>query len=459
MAIQSFAQFQPEYERLQEAKSFSATEWEQLIVIAFNGGWPKKGEKRDTFGIAQADYRAVESIAKKIADDIKQTTGAARAEMLHFGTGAGETVKMIDWWQGKNTPKTDCYTTSGVRVSLKKEGGSQLISGLKSETLSTFKAATKYLNQSESASEELLTRIDTALSRRISSGQFNINTIAKVADDIEKYRKLSAAEKEQFAAAGITSEKDLRNWIEDVITFKTGKTHEVSSVDRETIFDTAKKMVNIRNEFKNITPLIREWFEDNPAFKLWFTYEAASGHMKFAPTPKASANWIVEFNTTGGHNQVNRLEKASSTAGRVIPSSYMEELSHKTTFRIGFKTATGSGKGGSAAASLRSGEKTKKQLAKERETLNAGVAPLSELEYFAESAWLDIVESSLLTEGIMDSLKSAFSSVTRALTEWVKRIMTKLREIASKGIDALLSFLGIEVETVDVDGIDMLFAE
>lgn len=455
MAIQSFTDFCPQFDQLQEAKKFDATQWEQLIVIAFNGGWRRD---RETFDIAEADYRAVEPIAKKIAQDIKQATQSQRTEMLHFGTGAGETVRMVDWWKGKNTPKTDCYTSSGIRISLKKKGGSQLISGLKNETLSTFTAATKYMNAAPDAYASLLSQIETALTRRINASVFNINTIAQSADDIEKYRAVSTDQKAQLAAIGIDSETDLKNWIDDVITFKKGETRKVSSVDREEIFTLAKKMVGIRKEFQKLTPIIQEWFENNPDFKLWFTYEAASGHLKFAPTPKASANWIVEFDTDGERNAVNRLELAGSTAAHVRPSSYLRALSQKTTFRLGFKTSSGSGKGGVTAASLRSGEKSKAQVATER-TAQDESRTLTDLDYFAESTWRDLMESTLLTEGIWDSVKSAFASVAQMLTAWLSRIIAKLRELLSKGIEAFLSFIGVSVESVDVDGINMLFSE
>lgn len=453
MAIQSFAQFQPEYNRLQEAKKLSATQWEQVIVIAFNGGWNKKS---DTFGISEAEYRSVAPIAEKIAQDIKRATNATRTEMLHFGTGGGESIRMVEWWKGKNTPKTDCYTTNGVRVSLKKQGGSQLISGLKDETLSTFTAATKYLNASENVYASLLSEIEDVLSQRVKAGEYTINMITQVADDIEQYRKLSEKEKAQLASIGIESEADVQQWIDDVITFKKGDTRTVSSIDREAIFDAAKKMVGIRKEFQKLTPVVQDWFENNREFKMWFTYEAASGHLKFSPTPKASANWIVEFDTNGGANEVNRLEEASSTSSRIIPSAYLRNLSQKTTFRLSFKTSTGSGKGGTSAVSFRSSEKTKKQLEKERMVRTESV---SALEYFAESAWRDIMESVLLQEGIWDSVKSSVASVYRTIVEWVSRIVAKLRELLANGIDAFLAFIGIEIENVEVDGIDMLFSE
>lgn len=454
MAIKTFKQYITE-----APSSISAEGWERAIVIAFNGGWDRAPEK---YGLSKAEYQRVAPTAIKIATSIKKQTGSTlRDQMLHFGTGAGEKIQMVNWWKGKNTPKTDCYTPSGVRVSLKKQGGSQLMSGFREETLSTFEAAKIYLEtQGDAASgqaQELLDYILPTISRRLYAGQFNIDSIAQVADDIEEYTRLSPEQKKFLAVGGLKSKNDIRNFIKDTITFKSGQVKTLTDVEKKKLFAKAQELVGLRQEFRDISPKIADWFEGNPTFKLWFTYEAASGHMKFLPTPKASANWIVEFDPVlGTNNNINRLEARGSSSSRIIPSAYMEELAVKTSFRIGFKTGSGSAERGVTAGALRTGELFKMSGPTKVENTQPSQSTLVE---YADAMWEHIAQQELLHEDIASSLKDIFSKVKDAITRWVNLIIKKLQEIAAQGLTALMNFLNLEPEYVEVDGIDMLFSE
>ena len=133
MHIKSMTEFLTEDKR--------ATEFEKYIVIAYNGGFQKA---RDTYGVEEENYNEEKEIAENIANDIRRKTKSPSGSMIHFGKGRG---KMISWWEGNPTPKTDLYSTAGINISLKQKGGSQLMSGLVGETRSTFKAGQIYMDK------------------------------------------------------------------------------------------------------------------------------------------------------------------------------------------------------------------------------------------------------------------------------------------------------------------------
>ena len=85
--------------------------------------------------------------------------------MVQYGAKASKSNLSKLWTDhgGKNgTPKTDMYTKK-YNISLKKVGGSQLASGTKGETISTFYAALEYISEDKSSKPEiagLMTQIE-----------------------------------------------------------------------------------------------------------------------------------------------------------------------------------------------------------------------------------------------------------------------------------------------------------
>ena len=59
-------------------------------------------------------YNEYADVVEKIANDIRDKTGASENSMIHFGSGAG---KLNPKWRGtNNTPKTDLYSTDGINI-------------------------------------------------------------------------------------------------------------------------------------------------------------------------------------------------------------------------------------------------------------------------------------------------------------------------------------------------------
>ena len=166
-----------EYITEKSINGVSATDMEAVIVVAFNGGWDKA---KDTFGLKKETYEAGEAIALNIAKDIKSETNAPANSMIHFGSGVG---KLNPKWLGSNgTPKTDLYSTSGINISLKQAGGSQVMSGYKEETLSTFNAAISSMgDKAPKEINKLMKDLEPVLKKITVPG--NVNTIIKSIKD------------------------------------------------------------------------------------------------------------------------------------------------------------------------------------------------------------------------------------------------------------------------------------
>ena len=136
----------------------SGADWEQVIVASYNmkanGVDLKTAIKQGGMQDSWFDkFNEHVPIGDKIVENAFRST---KAKMEHYGSDYGELSK--EWEQyfldltGKRataptkTPKTDMYI-SRERISLKKAGGSQLMSGYKAETAATLAFAYKNLDK------------------------------------------------------------------------------------------------------------------------------------------------------------------------------------------------------------------------------------------------------------------------------------------------------------------------
>jgi len=380
-----------------------ATEFEKYIVIAYNGGF--NGAK-DTYGVKEENYNEEKEIAENIANDIRRKTKSPSGSMIHFGSGRG---KMISWWEGNPTPKTDLYSTAGINISLKQKGGSQLMSGLVGETRSTFKAGQMYMDKyAPKEINYLITELEKVLTRITVQG--NINTMTKAIKD---------------------------KVIPDRVDAKTS-----TGKDKTVMIDKAKyekemqAMIDWKSKMKEINPVFIKFFEDNPEFKKWFTYEAATGDMKFKPDKLSNANWVVEFDPKTGKN--NLIEKLAD--GPDNPSPFLEKLAKKVKVRISAKTGTGS-KVTAAGTSSTSGAF---RVEVREETF----------ESFMYNEWSSFYDKMLLTEEQLDELKIV-QSVKNWLSNLFKKLIAVLKKLAAKGIQAVSEFFEFEPARVQTKGLSL----
>jgi hypothetical protein len=398
-----------------------ATEMESHIVIAYNGGYDSAP---DTYGVDIESYNNSKDISEAIAKDIQSKTGASANSMIHFGKGNG---KMIDWWTGNATPKTDLYSTDGINISLKQKGGSQLMSGLLQETKSTFRAAQEYMDNNAPAEVEVLVDSLGDVLKNMSV-QGNINSIAKAIKTKVIPKKIIA---------------------------KQGKNKVTINIDKKKYEKEMQSIVDWKAQMKETTKAFKDFFENNYEFKKWFCYEAATGETKFKPDQYASSNWVVEFDPKNGTS--NNINQLSSSFGQ--PSSYIDKIAKKANIRIAPKTGSGSkvrkDLTSTTSGSLRLDIKDEFSYYNKPVSFKSYCKPNNDtFSGFMETSFEELTNSFLLTEETLTEFK-----IIGAVKQWFKdtanKLLLKIKELAAKGIKFIMDFFEFVVNKVQTSGLEL----
>ena len=265
-----------------------ATAFESLIVCAYNGGPDKDPGVLEDSRISLDYYYQREDAATSIAKAIK-TKCKPSGKAIHFGRSAGQ---VASWWDGRSTPKTDLFI-GDVRISVKKAGGSQIMSAPKGETLSTFKAAMAFMDKdSPEEAVKLARRVGNALQEIVVPKNTYIGNFTKKIRDGENISKR--------------------------------------------LQPMAKKYIQRDKAKEKLTAEVSAFFEDHPTFRNWFVFEALTGLSKFSPDGpkgKAIANWVLKFDTNGN---VHELEQLISKTGK--PTPFVKKLAKNVGFRVSWKS-------------------------------------------------------------------------------------------------------------------------
>ena len=383
----------------------SATDMEAVIVVAFNGGWDKA---KDTYGLKQSVYETGEPIAQQIASDIRKTTKASPNSLIHFGSGAGQ---LNPKWLGSNgTPKTDLYSTDGINISLKQKGGSQVMSGYKEETISTFYAAMDSMgDEAPKEIDKLVKELDPVLRKITVPG--NINTIIN---------SIKGKSMPKGVKAQVGSSKRMMD-----IKF-----------DKREYAAKQAEIIDWKASMKELNPTFKKFFEDNVEFRKYFVYEAATGDFKFAPDKYANSNWMVEFDPTSGTN--NNIVQLS--LGNNKPAPFIDKLAKKVSVRISPKTPTGSKVSAQGTASTVGSFRL---TVAENSFDTFETMMLREQTKFTES---------LLTEDVLTEA-GLFSKLKTWLSKLYYKVIKKVKQIAKLGYEALMSFFQFEVGKVETTGL------
>lgn len=285
---------------LQEATKpkIKGEEFENVICVAYNmmsSGVDKKNAIKLAETVWKTKYDPWLEIGKEIVKNSfsDKPTGI----MKHFGSGSAELSTEWDAFfikiTGKKakgptlTPKTDMYLTN-KNISLKKYGGSQLMSGGKSEAIATFALA--YDMVPNNIKTESLDNSWAKFSSDVEKNfvNFNLNPRGQEGDTITSYKKLIKS--------------GVKNTAVDFIV----KQLETQSIMTKSIEDIMK----------------------TSEIKFQVVKEAMTGNQKFSKdTPKAS--YIMKFDERGRSENIK------------IDDTYISKVSNKTNFNVSFKSTTG----------------------------------------------------------------------------------------------------------------------
>tara|TARA_B100000029_G_scaffold148151_1_gene143330 strand:+ start:778 stop:2475 length:1698 start_codon:yes stop_codon:yes gene_type:complete len=430
-------------------------EWEGMISIGYN--MKRLGEIAPTqttankgeYGISAKEFKQMKKdFWGKWGESAIQVGNAFydtldKSAMTQYGAGSG--TLSGDWknWGGKNaTPKTDMYLGSGEagqRISLKKKGGSQLMSAAKNETIATFKAAMQLM------------------------GDNNNKEVGVLIEDIK--------EKFQTIDLGGTL-KDLK----DKKGFANPK-----NMSQKTHDDVMNKVASQEDVNTEIGNQINELLNNNQSLKEYFVFEAASGYTKFGNT-KATADFVIEFDPTKeGKSTIAQYREFGDMSGKIVVSKDIVNLANKTDFYCSFKTGAKS-----PYTSLRTKER-KEDERKSKSNEQYDIPTLRNLiidhiesneltKTFLPENFEQLDEFALLNRAIQgikrgatrlkSTAKDMYMNLTVRVTEFLKglykkvfAVLDKIKKLAGKALHALMRFFGFEIDNATSKGPAIIFAK
>jgi len=433
----------------------------------------------------------VEPVGFKVAKNI-----SSWPVLTHSGAGKASVINPYT----NATPKTDIYGNSPeYRISLKQEGGAQLMSGGSADTKGVFVGAKTFWNKYESAPmDELLTEvigdIDTEFKKidgdntvgdikkkfgtyymgvRMPVVQQEVNDLIiklnkdkkKNAKDIKALQKMSIEKhiKLELASLGLgRGSTDPKHIIPGVSQVKPTKvTSEFNNFfktyDNVEAREEARQVLEHAMDIKSkLKPKFDKLWE-NDIFKKWVVYEAASGNYKFSgddklkSTEAAMANRILQFNSSGNIKDVMITPEWAKGYSSAVKSNVGYKAAGKTKF-TSFRLMTEQGVKNPEKYNSLFEYEMEQILNTEQVKLNEGINKIIE-------------QSELLQEGFFDNLvkkgKSLISSLKRVLSTLMKKIknflkkyfidvakkaISKLKQYAAKGFNFFVEALGIQVD-------------
>jgi len=396
--MRSFNQYQ---EYLAEAGP-SGAEYESIITVGYNQGNPPYSSKKAKDPGA---YQTVTKFFPKHNQEAQQLgktfRGVTRGIMHQHGASKDSTSSLWKKYsgKGKDTPKTDMYT-SKHNISLKKKGGSQLMSAAKKESIATIIGALEMAGENRPAIQKITNDIDNNFTRFLIDGS-----------------KTSFKNKEgEFAKMKPREYK--------------AKSDELLDIDKM---------------HKKLSNKINDALQKDNTIKENICYIATTGYKKFPEGSRGIANKLIEFDPKTGAITHNIDPGSPNNI-----SSSMKSMAAATSFYCAFKTSKKN-----PYSTLR----TKTAKFESTQTLNGLIIEtlMKDLkvntrtllnEGYALLTEADIIEG-LISRGIAAlkkigrSVKNWFSNILSKIVAGAKKVFRTIVSLGKRAFVALFNFLGV----------------
>ena len=368
----------------------SGEDWESLIVVAhgnkFEGPeWERAEKCWETYG------ETAQKIAKDFKQQLKQTS------LKQFGSSRASLNS--DWIGSNKTPKTDIIGNN-INISLKKKGGSQLLSGTKNEIAATFMAASKYVAKQDS---KLVGSFIDMVEEKMKTLYYN-GTVTDL--------------KSKVASGELKPNKDA----------------------------VVKEFEQMKLDQKELNNMMNENIFNNDKFKVAFVFEAATGTSKFS-SKEAIADTLVGFDADNG------------VITKIISIKKMEDakpIADKTKFYFSFKSSGNNpttvlrgsiGENKSSVQSLR--EIIVSEFGKFNKELGEGIQEslLSETSNLNELNVLNNLKNFI--EKIPNAVKGAknkFVDIVTNIFDKISAAFDKIRNMGVKMIQGIMDFFGFQFD-------------
>jgi len=416
--MRSFKQFE---NILTEAKPTGA-DFESIISVGYNQGKPpySSSKAKDLNAFKTADKFLPKDTEEPYNDTAENLGIKLRSitsgKMTQYGASKDKLSPLWNKITGKNvdTPKTDVLTKD--RISLKKKGGSQLMSASRKEAMATLMGALEMVGENKKMSS-IIKDID--------------NNFTK------------------FLGKSITSFKD-----------KEGEFADMSATEYKKRSD---ELLGANQMHNDLSKSINETLQKDSDLKQSIVYIATTGYKKFASGSKGIANKLIEFDPAKG-TITHNIDTGSPTS----ISSGIKSMANATTFYCAFKTSK---RNPYSTLRTRTGK-----FEEHNPTLNGLIIEtlMKDLNVDTQSllseGYAFFTEEKII-EGLLDKAVSSLKSLGRSVKNWFSNIISKIIEGARKvfkqivnlgkrAFEALSNFLGIEMTSasVRVSGIAGVFA-
>ena len=369
-------------------KDPSGEDWEAGIAVGLDklaGRKWNESDEWDRFGKYWGDW---EEQAMKTAEAFRSELGIK--ELKQTGSSRATLSKV---WRGINkTPKTDLLGGK-ERISLKKAGGSQLMSASKDEAISTVEAAMGTYCTTPKGKKEfagLLQSFEDNLIKLSVKGQ--VSTLRKNPELAQEF---------------------------EIADAKTAKINED----------------------------IEKYINSSIGFKSHFCWEAATGHTKFGQDTWPTATLIVTFKGGGGIEHSLKLDS---------PERAGKYLAKGNNFYVSFKSSGSSAPYLSLRSKNIPKSKIVDNYIPSfaeiiaEETRNSGLFLSEDLQQLDEYAMLDKLKrgANAISSKVVNAAKKALKAVQKRISQSFNMI----KKLGAKAWKGLLNFFGLQVSNVKVKG-------
>ena len=370
----------------------SGAQWEELIIYEYNKLNKKKNDA-DTIRTAESfplHLDMAKSIAKNFNKKLKEP------ELVSTGRGGlNNAISKIYKESGASntTPKTDIAgSTFKEKISLKKEGGSQLMSGARGEAIATVRAALGQMGDNKNFAKGLTDAMEEKM-----DSLMTVETVTSL------NKRVKAGESDEAILDFQKKDKD------------------------------NKELSAILESYLNTNSKVNELFSKNVVL------EASTGNVKFSEG-KAAANLLGKFDVSSGAVVVEPITSISDP----IIKKYASSVKPYVAFKKG-------GGNSPAYSAMRMSLKehfgidnVSTILINELKTIDGYETLLTE-DYLDENFLSQLKKAGNWAKEFGSKTWNKFQKVIKKVMDSIKKALKKIANMGKRMFEAVMAFFNVEI--------------
>ena len=400
----------------------TGAEYESIIAVGYNQGTPpySSSKAKDSGAFSTAKKFLPKDTKKPYNDTAYKLGQAMKSKTSGVMKQAGSKKEGLSsfWTQitgkGVDTSKTDVITKD--KISLKKKGGSQLMSASRYEAMATLLGGLEMVGENNQI----------------------VDIVRRINNDFDK-----------FLGKSVTSFRQ--------------KKGEFANMKPAEYAEKNEKLLGLDKMHNELSDSLSQALDGkkNKNIKEAITYIATTGYKKFPKNSDAIADKLIEFDPVKGtitHN-ITTGSPASISAG-------IKSMAAKTTYYVNFKTSKKN-----PYSALRTKTKTfavnnSFVPGEYNPTLNGLIIEtlMEDLNVDTQSllneGYAFFTEEKII-EGLLDKAKAAIQKLGRSVSNWfrniiskiiegAKKVFDKVKNLGEKAFEVLFDFLGVEISNAKV---------